>query len=101
MTAVNVAALGDGGSPEAGLDALRAALVVPVVAGPSARSSPRSASAPARRPGSTSPSPPRPRPDRTAGHRAMSFNAIKGEFGDIVYATMTAVTEEARAMREC
>ncbi|MDP9840865.1 hypothetical protein J2853_000076 [Streptosporangium lutulentum] len=31
----------------------------------------------------------------------MSFNAIKGEFGDIVYATMTAVTEEARAMREC
>lgn len=33
VTAVNVAALGDGGSPEAGLDALRAALVVPVVAG--------------------------------------------------------------------
>jgi predicted MFS family arabinose efflux permease len=33
VTAVNVAALGDGGSPEAGLNALRAALVVPVVAG--------------------------------------------------------------------
>jgi MFS family permease len=33
VTAVNVAALGDGGSPEAGLNALQAALVVPVVAG--------------------------------------------------------------------
>ncbi|GAA3514470.1 MFS transporter [Streptosporangium album] len=33
VTAVNVAALGDGVSPEAGLDALRTALVVPVAAG--------------------------------------------------------------------
>ncbi|WP_424531624.1 MFS transporter [Sphaerisporangium viridialbum] len=33
VTAVNVAALGDSGSPEAGLDALQTALVVPVVAG--------------------------------------------------------------------
>ncbi|AWS45703.1 MFS transporter [Streptosporangium sp. 'caverna'] len=33
VTAVNVASLGDGGSPEAGLTALQAALVVPVVAG--------------------------------------------------------------------
>ncbi|GAA3130566.1 MFS transporter [Streptosporangium carneum] len=33
MTAVNVAALGDGDSPEAKLEALRTALVVPVVAG--------------------------------------------------------------------
>jgi MFS family permease len=33
VTAVNVAALGDGGSPEAGLNALQAALVVPVVTG--------------------------------------------------------------------
>jgi hypothetical protein len=31
----------------------------------------------------------------------MSFNAIKDEFGDIVYATMTTVDKERRLVREC
>ena len=31
----------------------------------------------------------------------MSFNTIKDELGDIVYATMTTVDKEARPVREC